>query len=83
MDNYASNSASTGVTKEAPMRMSKHAFLKGYEAARVHAYELDSFAERVELPLKSPRELPGSDGERQRYQAHQPTTGSNNPYQPG
>jgi hypothetical protein len=83
MDRYAPNSAPMAVTKEASMRMSKHAFLKGYEAAGVHAYELDSVAERVELPLKSPRELPGLEGERQRYQAHQTTTSPNNWYSPG
>lgn len=83
LDSYAPDSAPRAVSKEASMRMSKHAFLQGYEAAGVHAYELDSVTERVELPLKSPRELPGSEGERQRYQAHQPTTNHGNSFQPG
>ena len=71
VDGYTRDSASTGITRQASTLSSKPAFLKGYEAGRVHTYELDSVAERVGLPLKSPRELPGSEGERQRFQTSQ------------
>jgi hypothetical protein len=49
-----------------------------YEAGGVASYELDAYGGVVELPMKSPkspkspRELPGSEGERQRYRAYQP-----------
>jgi hypothetical protein len=65
------------------MHSSIPAFLKSHEADGRQIRELDSVAERVELPLKSPRELPGSEGERQRYQAYQSTMSYGYPYQPG
>jgi len=68
---YNRDGASTGVAKQASILSNKPASLKGYEADRLYTYELDAVAERVELPLKSPRELPGSEGERQRHQTHQ------------
>jgi hypothetical protein len=80
---YTSDSASTGLVKGASILSSKHAYLKGHEIDGAQTYELDAVAAGVELPLKSPRELPGSEGERQRYQAHQSTTGYGNAYQPG
>jgi hypothetical protein len=43
-----------------------------YEAGGVPTYELDAIGGRVELPMKSPRELPGAEGERQRYVAYRP-----------
>jgi hypothetical protein len=46
-----------------------------YEAGGAASYELDAYGSRVELPMKSPkspRELPGSEGERHRYRAYQP-----------
>jgi hypothetical protein len=57
-------STSTVVIEEVSLRSSKPAYLKAYEVDAAQTYELDSVAERVELPLKSPRELPGSEGER-------------------
>jgi hypothetical protein len=80
---YTSDSASTGLVREASVLLSKPSYLKGYEIDGTQTYKLDAVAGRVELPLKSPRELPGSEGERQRYQAHQSTTGYGNSYQPG
>jgi hypothetical protein len=80
---YTSDSAFTGLVKEASVLSSKPSYLEGYEIDGMQTYELDAVAARVELPLKSPRELPGSEGERQRYQAHQATTGYGNSYQPG
>jgi hypothetical protein len=80
---YTSDSASTALVREAFVLSSKPAYLKGYEVDGAQTYELDAVAARVELPLKSPRELPGSEGERQRYQAHQATTGYGNSYQQG
>ncbi|KEQ59476.1 uncharacterized protein M437DRAFT_57051 [Aureobasidium melanogenum CBS 110374] len=78
---YSGDSASTGTTKESLIRSGKPEHLKAYEAGGVQTYELDSVRDRAELPLKSPRELPGSEGERQRYQAVQ-LRGHSNPYQP-
>jgi hypothetical protein len=75
MDSYTRDSASTKITKEASVLSTKPVYLKRYEADGAQTYELDSVTERVELPLKSPRELPGSEGERQRYQTYQSTTG--------
>lgn len=81
MSGYSRDSASTGATKESLIRSGKPDHLKAYEAGRVQTYELDSVRERAELPLKSPRELPGTEGERQRYQTVQSQDGGN-PYQP-
>jgi hypothetical protein len=81
MDSYTRDSASSGITKEASVLPTKPAYLERYEAEGAQTYELDSVAERVELPLKGPRELPGSDGGRQRFQAYQSTTGYGNSYQ--
>jgi hypothetical protein len=80
-NNYPHDGGSSLITK-ASIRSSKPAYVKSYEADGRQTYELDSVAERMELPLESPRELPGSEGERQRYQAHQSTIGHSNPYQP-
>jgi len=57
---------------------SKPAFWKWYDADKVHIYELDAVATRVEMPLKSPIELPGAERAMQRHQAHQQAT-SNGP----
>lgn len=81
MNGYPRDSASTGTTRESLIRSGKPDHLKAYEAGGVQTYELDSVSERAELPLKSPRELPGSEGERQRYQAIQSQNGGN-PYHP-
>lgn len=51
-------------------RMDKPAPL--YEAGGALTYELDAVGERTELPMKSPKELPGAEGERQRYVAYRP-----------
>jgi hypothetical protein len=77
---YTSDSASTGLVREASVLSSKPFYLKGYEIDGTQTYELDAVAARVELPLKSPRELPGSEGGRQRYQTYQSTTGYGNPH---
>jgi hypothetical protein len=58
--------------KEPPARLSEPTYL--YEADGAPSYELDAVGERVELPMKSPRELPGSDGERQRHVAYRPSS---------
>lgn len=76
-------STSTAVTEEASIRLSKPAYLKAYEVDAAQTYEFNSVAGRVELPLKSPRELPGSEGERQRYQVYRSTVSYDDPYQPG
>ncbi|CAD0107935.1 unnamed protein product [Aureobasidium uvarum] len=67
---FSHESASDAPTKEA--FTTKPAYLKGCDTNSTRTYEMDAMGERIELPLKSPRELPGSEGERQRYQAYQP-----------
>lgn len=66
---HTRDSASTGVTKGSLIRSGKPDHLKGFEACGVQTYELDAVGEWAEVPLRSPRELPGSERERQRYQA--------------
>lgn len=56
----------------------RSACLKWYGPDQVRLYELDAVAVRVESPLRSPIELPGSEGERQRHQTHQQPTCHNN-----
>jgi hypothetical protein len=43
-----------------------------FEVDGTPSYELDAVRERVEAPMKSPRELPGEEGERRRYVAYRP-----------
>jgi hypothetical protein len=81
-NNYPDDGGSAPITK-ASMHSSIPASLKSHEADGRQIYELDSVAERVQLPLKNPRELPGSEGERQRYQAYQSTVSYGYPYRPG
>lgn len=45
-----------------------------YEVDGAPGYELDAVGGRAELSTKSPRELPGAEGERQRYVAYRPSS---------
>jgi hypothetical protein len=81
-NNYPHDGGSTLITK-ASVRASKPSYLKSHDADGRQAYELDFVAQRVELPLKSPRELPVSESERQRYQTYQSTVNYGYRYQPG
>jgi hypothetical protein len=69
-DSAWSRSTSTRTVKESPVCLSEPTYL--YEAGGAPSYELNAVGERVELSTKSPRELPGSEGERQRYIAYRP-----------
>jgi hypothetical protein len=64
-DSDTSRSTSTRTTKEPRLAYT-------YEADGAPSYELDAVGESVEAPMKSPWELPGSEGERQRYVAYRP-----------
>jgi hypothetical protein len=75
-----SDDASSRIGKESSIRSTvKPEYLKRYDADAYASYELDAMAGRVEMPMKSPRELPGSEGERQRYQAYHPGVSSQPP----
>lgn len=81
--------ASSRITKDPSIRMTRPAYLKAHEADGVPRYELETIrgAEMPvrsprELPVRSPRELPGSERERYRHQAYR--SGSlNNPAELG
>ncbi|THX02673.1 hypothetical protein D6D13_08131 [Aureobasidium pullulans] len=75
-----SDDASSRIVKESSIRSTvKPEYLKRYDADAYTSYELDAMAGRAEMPMKSPRELPGSEGERQRYQAYHPGVSSHPP----
>jgi hypothetical protein len=62
--------ASSRLTRDPSIRLSTPAYLKAYEADGVPIFELAT-VRGVEMPVRSPRELPGSEGERQRRHLYQ------------
>jgi hypothetical protein len=70
VDSASSEGSSTRTSKQPLVHTSKHVHLFGVDGTP--RYELDAVGERVEAPMKSPRELPGEEGERRRYVAYRP-----------
>jgi hypothetical protein len=70
VESDTSRSTSTRTMKQPLVHTSKPAYL--FEVDGAPSYELDAVGDRVEAPMKSPRELPGEEGERRRYVAYRP-----------
>jgi hypothetical protein len=73
--------ASSRLTRDPSIRMSMPAHLKAHEVDGVPRFELAA-VRGVEMPVRSPRELPGSEGERQRRHLYQ-SGSSSHPYELG
>jgi hypothetical protein len=73
--------AASRLTRDLSICMSMPAYLKAHEVDGVPRVELAA-VRGVEMPVRSPRELPGSEGERQRRHLYQ-SGSSCHPYELG